>query len=264
MAGSLENVRVLELTRNVAGPYAAKLLADQGADVIKLEPPGGDDSRAFGPFPGNEAHPERSGLFLHLNRNKKSIVVDPASPDGAATIRRLAARAHVVLEDYPAGSAEAWGWGWNTLRAANPALVLASITPFGQSGPYRDYRGSELTLQAAGGPLITNGHEAREPLKLAGHYAHYHAAMVAAVATPDGVPACRGKRRRRLDRRVGVRMPGGLPRPAVHQPDHRRLHRHVSGPGALGVAHGHRRATLPGRLRQHSREPGTACRACCG
>ena len=183
MAASLENVRVLELTRNVAGPYAAKLLADQGAEVIKLEPPGGDDSRAFGPFPNNEPHPERSGVFLHLNRNKKSIVVDPASPDGSETIRRLAGRAHIVLEDYPAGSADAWGWGWNTLRAINPALVLTSITPFGQSGPYRDYRGSELTLQAMGGPLITNGHEAREPLKLAGHYAHYHAAMVAAVAT---------------------------------------------------------------------------------
>ena len=104
MAGSLENVRVLELTRNVAGPYAARLLADQGAEVIKLEPPGGDDSRAFGPFPENEPHPERSGLFLHLNRNKKSIAVDPASADGAETIRRLASRAHIVLEDYPAGS----------------------------------------------------------------------------------------------------------------------------------------------------------------
>ena len=183
MAGSLEKVRVLELTRGVAGPYAAKLLADQGADVIKLEPPGGDGSRAFGPFPNDEPHPERSGLFLHLNRNKKSLVVDPASPNGAETIRRLAAKAHIVLEDYPAGSGEAWGWDWPTLQAANPALVLTSITPFGQSGPYRDYRGSELTLQAIGGPLITNGHEDREPLKLAGHYAHYHAGMVAAMAT---------------------------------------------------------------------------------
>ena len=183
MAGSLDNVRVLELTRGVAGPYAAKLLADQGADVIKLEPPGGDDSRAFGPFPNDEPHRERSGLFLHLNRNKKSIVVDPASPDGAELIPRLATRAHIVLEDYPAGSADTWGWGWPTLQATNPALVLTSITPFGQSGPYRDYRGSELTLQAMGGPLITNGHEDREPLKLAGHYAHYHAGMVAAVAT---------------------------------------------------------------------------------
>ena len=183
MTASLENVRVLELTRNVAGPYAARLLADQGADVIKLEPPGGDDSRAFGPFPGDESHPERSGLFLHLNRGKRSIVADPSSPEGAETVRLLASRAHIVLEDYPAGSADAWGWGWHTLREANPALVLTSITPFGQSGPYRDYRGSELTLQAMGGPLITNGHEAREPLKLAGHYAHYHAAMVAAVAT---------------------------------------------------------------------------------
>ena len=181
--GSLENVRVLELTRGIAGPFAAKLLADQGADVIKLEPPGGDDSRTFGPFPNDEPHPERSGLFLHLNRNKKSIVIDPASPEGAETIRHFAARAQIVLEDYPAGTAEKWSWGWPTLQAAHPGLVMTSITPFGQNGPYRDYRGSELTLQAMGGPLITNGHEDREPLKLAGHYAHYHAGMVAAFAT---------------------------------------------------------------------------------
>jgi crotonobetainyl-CoA:carnitine CoA-transferase CaiB-like acyl-CoA transferase len=122
-------------------------------------------------------------LFLHLNRNKRSVVVDPASDDGAAMIRTLTTEAHIVLEDYPPGSAVAWGWGWQTLHAANPALVMTSITPFGQTGPYSDYRGSELTLQAIGGPLYTNGHQDREPLKLAGHYAHYHAGSVAALAT---------------------------------------------------------------------------------
>jgi crotonobetainyl-CoA:carnitine CoA-transferase CaiB-like acyl-CoA transferase len=181
--GALAGVRVIELTRGVAGPYAAKLLADQGADVIKLEPPGGDPSRHFGPFPHDEPHPERSGLFLHLNRNKRSLVVDPASASGAARIRALAAAAHVVLEDYPPGSAAGWGWGWQTLHAANPGMVMTSITPFGQTGPYRHYRGSELTLQAIGGPLYTNGHQDREPLKLAGHYAHYHAGIVAALAS---------------------------------------------------------------------------------
>jgi crotonobetainyl-CoA:carnitine CoA-transferase CaiB-like acyl-CoA transferase/Uma2 family endonuclease len=151
--------------------------------VIKLEPPGGDPSRHFGPFPQDVPHPERSGLFLHLNRHKRSVVVDPASEAGAALIRSLAAEAHIVLEDYAPGSAAAWGWGWPTLHAVSPALVMTSITPFGQTGPYRDYRGSELTLQAIGGPLYTNGHQDREPLKLAGHYAHYHAGAVAALAT---------------------------------------------------------------------------------
>ncbi len=183
MIGSLEGVRVIDLTRGVAGPYASKLLSDQGADVIKLEPPGGDPSRTFGPFPNDEPHPERSGLFLHLNRNKRSVVVDPAGKEGAEIVRTLAAEAHIVLEDYAPGSANAWGWGWQTLHAANPAMVMTSITPFGQTGPYRDYRGSELTLQAIGGPLYTNGHQDREPLKLAGHFAHYHAGVVAALAS---------------------------------------------------------------------------------
>ncbi len=176
-------MRVIELTRGVAGPYAAKLLADQGAEVLKLEPPGGDPSRTFGPFPHDEPHAERSGLFLHLNRHKRSIVVDPASADGAAMIRALAAEAHLVLEDYAPGSADTWGWGWQTLQALNPGLIMTSITPFGQTGPYRDYLGSELTLQAIGGPLYTNGHQDREPLKLAGHFAHYHAGIVAALAS---------------------------------------------------------------------------------
>ena len=88
MAGPLVGIRVLDLTRDVAGPYASKLLADYGADVLKLEPPEGDPSRRFGPFPDNEPHPERSGLFLHLNTNKRSAVVDPSSAEGAATIHR--------------------------------------------------------------------------------------------------------------------------------------------------------------------------------
>src|SRR5688572_14153500 len=97
VSGSLEGVRVIDLTRGVAGPYASKLLADQGADVIKLEPPGGDPSRAFGPFPNDEPHPERSGLFLHLNRNKRSLVIEPACPEGAGIIQTLAAEAQIVL-----------------------------------------------------------------------------------------------------------------------------------------------------------------------
>jgi crotonobetainyl-CoA:carnitine CoA-transferase CaiB-like acyl-CoA transferase len=180
---SLSGLTVIDLTRGVAGPYATKLLADQGADVIKLEPPNGDPSRRFGPFPGDTPHPERSGLFLHLNRGKRSVEIDAGTEQGAAFIRGLAADADLVIEDYAPGDAARWGWGYDALKALNPAIVLASVTAFGQTGPYRDYRGSELTLQAIGGALYTNGHETREPLKLAGHFAHYHAALMLAFAS---------------------------------------------------------------------------------
>ena len=177
----LAGVRVVDLSRNVAGPYASYLLAQFGADVVKVEPPGGDPSRRFGPFPNDVPDPECSGLFLHLNRNKRSMVLDTAR-DGAK-ILDLAADADVLIEDFAPGVSHAGGWDFDTLAAANPSLVMTSITPFGQTGPYRDYRGSELTLQAIGGPLVTNGHAEREPLKLGGHYAHYHAGLSAALAT---------------------------------------------------------------------------------
>ncbi|MEE9254081.1 MAG: CoA transferase, partial [Pseudomonadales bacterium] len=183
MAGPLEGLRIIDLTRGVAGPYATKLIADYGADVVKLEPPGGDPARRFGPFVNDEPHGERSGLFLHLNTNKRSMIVDPSSDDGAQTIRTLTADADMLIEDYAPGEPQMWGWGWNTLSELNGSLVMASITPYGQSGPYRDYRASELTLQAMSGPLCANGHQDREPLKLAGHYAQSHAGCVAALAT---------------------------------------------------------------------------------
>ncbi len=182
MGGPLAGLQVLDLSRNVAGPYATKLLADYGARVIKVEPRGGDPSRRFGPFPGNAPDIEGSGLFLHLNTNKLSIVLDPHTDDGATAVRRLARQVDVIVEDGMPGEAAAAGWGWEVLHALNPRLVLCSITAFGQSGPYRDYRGSELTLQAIGGPLHATGAADREPLKLAGHYAGYHAGATAALA----------------------------------------------------------------------------------
>ena len=182
MAAPLEGIRVLDLTRNVAGPYATKLLADYGADVLKLEPPGGEPARRYGPFPGDTEDIEASGLFLHLNTNKRSATVDPATAEGAATIRRLAARSDVVIEDHEPGRAAEWGWGWDELSRDRDDLVMLSLTPFGQDGPYRDYLGSEITLQALGGPLWITGHRSREPLKFAGHVAHYSAGATAALA----------------------------------------------------------------------------------
>src|SRR5688572_14186637 len=130
MPAPLEGLRVLDLTTDVAGPFATKMLADFGADVLKVEPPEGDPARLFGPFPRDEPHPERSGLFLHLNTNKRSITLDVASDEGAAHVRRLAAGADAVIEDKPPGDAERWGWGWAALSAGRPELIMASITPF--------------------------------------------------------------------------------------------------------------------------------------
>jgi len=182
MAGPLEGVRVLDLTRDVAGPYATKLFADFGADVIKVESPEGDPSRRYGPFYGDDVHPEKSGLFLHLNTNKRSVTLDVETEDGAEAVRKLAASAHIVFEDFAPGEPDALGIGWEALSAGRDDLVVCSITPFGQTGPYRDLRGSEITLEAIGGPMLLNGHIEREPLKLGGHNAYYHAGVAAAFA----------------------------------------------------------------------------------
>ena len=182
MAGPLEGIRVLELARDVAGPFAGKMLADFGADVLKVEPPAGDPARLAGPFPGDTPHPEKSGLFLHLNTNKRSITLDPSTADGAHLVRRLAAGVDIVIEDFAPGQAAQWGFGWETLSEGRDELVMASITPYGQNGPYRDYLGTEITLQAIGGPLRNTGHGEKEPLKLAGNVAHYHAGVTTAFA----------------------------------------------------------------------------------
>jgi crotonobetainyl-CoA:carnitine CoA-transferase CaiB-like acyl-CoA transferase len=182
VAGPLEGIRVLELARNVAGPFAGNLLADYGAEVLKVEPPTGDPARLAGPFPGDDPHPEKSGLFLHLNTNKRSITLDPSTAEGGDLVRRLAAGVDIVIEDFAPGQAAQWGFGWETLSEGRADLVMASITPFGQSGPYRDYLGTEITLQAIGGPLINTGHGEKEPLKLGGNVAHYHAGVTTAFA----------------------------------------------------------------------------------
>lgn len=180
MAQLFEGIRVLEIAGHVAGPFAGKLLADYGADVIKVEPPGGDPARHEGPHKDDVPDPETSALFLHLNTNKKSVTLDVSSEDGRALLRRMIDRVDIVIEDFPAGQMAAWGLGYEVLSADHPDLVMASITPFGQSGPWRDYRGSELTLQALGGPLHLNGSGTRYPLKSGGYVAHYHAGLAAA------------------------------------------------------------------------------------
>ena len=152
--GILDDIKVLELTNNRSGAYCAKLVADQGADTLKVEPPGwGDQARHEPPFVGGEPHPDRGTLFLAFNTNKRGITLDLEQQAGRDLLLRLAANVDVVIESYPPGYLDQLGVGYSALKAANPGLLLVSITYFGQEGPYRDYQGNDLVSQATGGYL---------------------------------------------------------------------------------------------------------------
>jgi crotonobetainyl-CoA:carnitine CoA-transferase CaiB-like acyl-CoA transferase len=180
---ALDDIVVLDLSQHIAGPYATKLMADFGADVIKVEKPAvGDISRRFGPFAGGDAHPEMSGLFFFLNTNKRSVALDLKSDDGKAALRALAARADVVVSSFQPATAEALGITWDFFRAIKPGVSMVSITNFGQTGPYRDYRLTDLPLYAFAGEMYTMGLTHREPTKMAGTAALFESGAAAAPA----------------------------------------------------------------------------------
>ena len=167
--GALSHVRVLDLSRVLAGPWASQLLADLGAEVVKIERPGtGDETRGWGPPflttpEGTETR--ESAYFACTNRGKKSVTVDLARPEGQAIVRRLAERSDVLLENFKVGSLSRLGLGWEELSALNPRLVYCSITGFGQSGPYRDRPGYDFAIQAMGGLMSVTGQPDGEPMK---------------------------------------------------------------------------------------------------
>ncbi len=184
MTSLLAGLRVLDLTHHIAGPYATKLLADYGAGVIKIERPwGGDPQRHRGPFLHDEPHPERSGIFLHLNTCKRSVTLDLKSATGRAIFRKLASTAHAVVESLRPGVLDRLGIGYGALAAGRPALVFTSISNFGQDGPYRDYRASEITEYATGGAMFATGYPGREPIKMGGSVVQTQAGQAAALAT---------------------------------------------------------------------------------
>ncbi len=144
--------RVIELADFVAGPYCGKLLADFGADVIKIETPGrGDDARYIGPFKDDMVNPEASGTFLYLNTNKRSLELDIQTESGREMLRELLRNADVLIEDKMPGTLDRLGLGYEDLHALNPNLIVTSITPFGQVGPYKDYKAYHLNLYHASG-----------------------------------------------------------------------------------------------------------------
>ena len=184
MLGILEDVRVLELANGLAGAFCAKLLADQGADTLKVEPPGwGDPSRYKPPFLDEEAHQDRSSLFLAFNANKRSVTLDVESPTGRDLFLRLISDRDIVIESCFPGRLDSLGLGYEVLNRVNPRLVMTSITPFGQTGPYSHYRSSDLVAQAIGGFLYTTGQGDHPPMGTALEQTEVVTARNAAIAT---------------------------------------------------------------------------------
>jgi len=188
--GALDGITVLDLGTDIPGPYCAKMLADYGAEVIKIEDPaGGDPARRAGPFPGDIPHPEKSGLFLHLNTNKRSVTLNLKTATGRDILLDLVKRANVVIENGLPGAMDNIGLGWEDLAEVNPKLVMTSITPFGQEGPYRDYAAEEITVFAMTSRMYTHGQPDREPLRFAPDIAWFQVGQTAALATMGAIMA---------------------------------------------------------------------------
>ncbi len=178
---ALDGVRVLELA-GAEGEYCGKLLADFGAEVIKVEPPGGSPSRGEPPFKDDRPGPDRSLPFLYFNANKKSVTADLESEAGRERVRRLARTADVLLESAAPGSLAAIGLGYEDLRAVNPRLVYGSVTAFGQTGPYSGYRWSGLVAFAMGGLMYVSGKPSAPPVNAPGAQAFLVGSAHAALA----------------------------------------------------------------------------------
>lgn len=162
----LEGIRVLDLSRVLAGPFATQWLGEMGADVIKVEPPDGDDTRGWGPpFLGDDEH-RQSLYYLSTNRNKRGIVLDLSTEHGQDAARRLADRADVLVENFRPGTLERWGLDHATLSARNERLIHVAISGFGQTGPYRDKPGYDVLAQAMGGIMSITGDPDGAPTKI--------------------------------------------------------------------------------------------------
>jgi benzylsuccinate CoA-transferase BbsE subunit len=156
--GPLAGLRVLELA-DEKGQFCGKLLGDLGADVVKIEPPGGEPNRHVGPFLDDIPHPERSLSFWYYNTSKRGITLDPATADGRQLFTRLAATADVILETRRPGFLASLGLAYESLNQRNDRLIMCSLTPFGQTGPWRDYLSSDLLHMAAGGEMASSGYD---------------------------------------------------------------------------------------------------------
>jgi len=181
---TLANVKVLDLTWNIAGPFCTRLFADFGADVIKIErPPQGDPARRIGPFLEDDPHPEKSLLFSNLNLNKRGITLDLKTDSGKEIFNELVKETDILVESFRPGVMEKLGLDYESLKKLNSKLIMCSISNFGQTGPYRDFKVSELVLSGLGADMYSCGIPGRHPLKLGGNCLQYQVGHMAAVAT---------------------------------------------------------------------------------
>ena len=182
MPGPLDGATVLDLTEWVAGPYATKLLADYGADVVKIERPSGDPARSVGPFKDNDQHIEKSGSFFYLNTNKRSVVLDLKQASTRDLVAALIDKADIVVESFRPGALDRLGIGWDFIHARKPEIALVSITPFGQDSPYRDFKIADGVLYGFAGEMYSMGVQDREPTKMYGTAALAECGAAAATA----------------------------------------------------------------------------------
>lgn len=168
MGAPLEGLKVLELARILAGPWAGQTLADLGADVIKVESPNGDDTRTWGPpfLTGTDGEPSDAAYYHACNRGKRSITADFTTPEGQALVRRLAQEADILIENFKVGGLVKYGLDYDSLREINPRLIYCSITGFGQDGPYAHRAGYDFMIQGTGGLMDLTGAPDGEPQKV--------------------------------------------------------------------------------------------------
>ena len=174
---ALSDVRVVDISQGIAGPYATKLLADSGALVTKVEPPAGDYSRRLGPFPGDLPDPEKSGLYLHLNTSKRSVTLDVSVTSGQVVLKKMLANADVFVCGEKASTLQARGLSYDDLKSDFPDLIVAQVSPFGATGPYADYDGNSLTAMAMSTIMYNTGNPDREPLATGGEPGAYIAGV---------------------------------------------------------------------------------------
>jgi crotonobetainyl-CoA:carnitine CoA-transferase CaiB-like acyl-CoA transferase len=176
----LSPYRVLDLT-DEKGLLCGKIMADLGADVVKVERPGGDSARSFGPFYHDDPHPEKSLFWFAFNTNKRGITLDIETEDGRDVFRKLVKTADIVVESFPPGRMEELGLGYLSLGKINPRVILVSITPFGQTGPYKDFKSPDIVAWAMGGYMYSVGDADRAPVRISQHsQAYLHAGGQAA------------------------------------------------------------------------------------
>lgn len=180
----LTGISVLELGENVSASACTKLMAALGAEIIKIEDTqGGDPARRMGPFPNDDPHPEKSGLFLYLNMGKKGMTLNLATNDGKKIFRDLVAKSDILVEDLGAGQLKNLGFDYEELESIAPHLILTSISPFGEKGSCAHYKAQGITIEAASGMMLQQGSPDREPIKMGGNIIYYRAGASAFMGT---------------------------------------------------------------------------------